>query len=90
MSTLPTVHLNGTSCEMLIEGYETAYRKLIKFKHAFNTLEFNARDYYVAEPDAWSKACDEREKMMNNVKELLEYFEAHLIHLADDYHDFQA
>ena len=25
-----------------------------------------------------------------NVKELLEYFEAHLIHLADDYHDFQA
>ena len=33
MSTLPTVHLNGTSREMLIEGYETAYRKLIRLNH---------------------------------------------------------
>jgi len=83
MTTLPTIHLNGTSREMLLEGYDAAYRKLIKFKHAFRAIEFNARDYYVAETNAWSNACEEREKMVNNISELLDYFEAHLIHLAE-------
>lgn len=83
MSSLPTIHLNGTSREMLLEGYDAAYRKLLKFRHAFREIEFNARDYYVGEPDAWNNACKEREKMLNNIHQLVDYLEEHLIHLAE-------
>ena len=83
MSSLPTIHLNGTSREMLLEGYDAAYRKLLKFRCAFREIEFNARDYYVGEPDAWNNACKEREKMLNNIYQLIDYLEEHLIHLAE-------
>jgi hypothetical protein len=83
MTTLPIIHLNGTSREMLLEGYDAAYRKLLKFRRAFREIEFNARDYYVAEPDAWSKARQEREEMQNKINCVIDYLEAHLVHLAE-------
>jgi hypothetical protein len=83
MTSLPTIHLNGTSREMLLEGYDAAYRKLLKFRRAFREIEFNARDYYVAEPEAWSDARQEREKMLNKISELIDYLEEHLVHLAE-------
>lgn len=83
MTSLPTIHLNGTGRKTLLEGYETAYRKLLKFRQAFRAIEFNARDYYVAEPDAWDNACKEREKMLNNIYQLIDYLEEHLVHLAE-------
>lgn len=83
MSYLPTIHLNGTSREMLLEGYDAAYRKLLKFRSAFREIEFNARDYYVGEPDAWNNARKEREKMLNNIHQLVDYLEEHLVHLAE-------
>jgi hypothetical protein len=83
MTSLPTIHLNGTSREMLLEGYDAAYRKLLKFRRAFREIEFNARDYYVAEPDAWSEACQEREEMQNKINCVIDYLEAHLVHLAE-------
>lgn len=83
MTTLPTIHLNGTGREMLLEDYDAAYRKLLKFRCAFRKIEFNARDYYVAEPDAWSKACGERQEMLTHINHLIDYLEAHLSHLAE-------
>jgi uncharacterized protein YutD len=83
MTSLPTIHLNGTSREMLLEGYDAAYRKLLKFRRAFQEIEFNARDYYVVEPEAWSDARQEREKMLNKISELTDYLEEHLVHLAE-------
>jgi len=83
VSTLPTIHLNGTSREVLLEDYDAAYRKLLKFSCVFRKIEFNARDYYVAEPDAWSKACEERQEMLTHINRLIDYLEEHIVHLTE-------
>lgn len=79
---LPSVHLNGTSREMLLDGYTDAYRKLIEFREAFNSIEHNARDYYVQGPDAYYKARDQRDAERQRIAELMRYLEAHLLHLG--------
>lgn len=81
--TLPTVHLNGTSRKMLADDYGTAYRALIQAREAFAAIEFNARDYYVAGPDAFSRARTERDCALQKFSQLIDYLEAHLIHLGE-------
>jgi len=81
--TLPTVHLNGTSRKMLTEGYQNAYRKLIEFRDAFSRIEHNARDYYVQGPDAWRKACHQRDVQRQRIADLMTYLEAHLLELGE-------
>lgn len=80
--TLPSVHLNGTSREMLLDGYTEAYRKLIEFREAFARIECNARDYYVQGPDAYLRARNLREAQLQRIAELMRYLEAHLLHLG--------
>lgn len=77
---LPTVHLNGTSRERLLEGYQEAYEKLVEFRDALRGIEFNARDYYV-KPGSWEKACQERDNVRESVGKVQAYLEAHLLHL---------
>ena len=79
---LPSVHLNGTSREMLLDGYTDAYRKLIEFREAFNSIEHNARDYYVQGPDAYSQARNLRDAQFQHIVDLMSYLEAHLLHLG--------
>lgn len=81
--TLPSVHLNGTSRQMLASGYHEAYRKLIEFREAFASIEFNARDYYVQGPAAFSHASAEREIQRELIGKLMAYLEAHLLHLGE-------
>ena len=80
---LPTVHLNGTSRERLLDGYLHAYQLLCAAADAFNIIEFNARDYYPQGPDAWPRASTERDAMRHHIRRLKEYLEAHLVHLSD-------
>jgi hypothetical protein len=80
---LPSVHLNGTGRTMLLDGYKEAYEKLQEFKDSFHTIEFNARDYYVQSPTAFSEARTQRDSQLNAVRRLMEYLEAHLTHLAE-------
>lgn len=79
---LPTVHLNGTSRQMLFDDYNDAYKKLIEFRDSFHSIEFNARDYYVQSNTAFSAARAERDIMEHKIGSLMQYLEAHLIHLA--------
>jgi len=81
--TLPSIHLNGTSRVTLLDGYLHAYQLLCQASDALNSVEFNARDYYVQGPDAWSRATTERDAMRHHIRRLKEYLEAHLIHLSD-------
>lgn len=81
--TLPTIHLNGTSREMLASGYQEAYRKLIEFRDAFNKIEHNSRDYYIQGPDAYYKARDQRDAQRQHIGDLMQYLEAHLLHLGE-------
>lgn len=81
--TLPTVHLNGTSREMLRTDYRNAYEKLHEFREAFASIEFNARDYYVQGPAAYSQARTERDREFQRIDALMSYLEAHLSHISN-------
>lgn len=79
---LPTIHLNGTSRDALLEEYNEAYKKLIEFKEAFRAITLNARDYYVQSNTAFYSARTERDLMEHRIGALMQYLEAHLLHLA--------
>lgn len=58
--TLPTIHLNGTSREALVDMYEAAVRALYDAAEALDMSAPNGRDYYThATADALSKASAE-------------------------------
>jgi hypothetical protein len=81
--TLPSIHLNGTGRKMLTEDYTAAYHKLIEFRDSFRSIEFNARDYYVQSNSVFSAARTERDIMEHKIGSLMEYLEAHLVHLSE-------
>ena len=80
---MPTVHMNGTSHKMLDEGYEDAYDALKAFTKAFGHIEFNARDYYVQEPNAWMAAVKARTEINLKILHISEYIQKHLESLAE-------
>lgn len=82
--TLPTLHLNGTGRNVLLAGYKDAYHCICTAHAAFSVIEFNARDYYVQGPDAYTRARTERYRMCNLFHELKHYLETHLAHLTSD------
>lgn len=79
---LPSVHLNGTSREALRDGYESAYRATAEAIDAFADNGFNARDYYVQGPNAYSDARAERDKHLKALNAALAYLEMHVEHLC--------
>ena len=60
MSTvsLPTVHLNGTSRDTLLEGYIAALDALRLAREALQAAAPNARDYYM-QPNSFALAVEE-------------------------------
>ena len=82
MVPLPTIHLNGTGRQTLLDDYNAAYHKLIEFRDAFRSIGFNARDYYVQSNTAFAEARQERDIMEHKIGALMQYLEDHLIHLA--------
>jgi hypothetical protein len=79
--TLPTIHLNGTSRADLQSGWDNAAEKLHDFMEAFGSIEFNARDYYVQGPSAWTEASDARYDINRKIREIRDYIDAHRAHL---------
>lgn len=78
---LPTLHSNGTSQKMLADGYDLAADKLYDFAKAWGAIEFNARDYYVQGPDAWTAALEEREAVNAKIREIKNYLDGMREHL---------
>ena len=60
MTTFPTIHLNGTGKQDLLDGYIAAFLAVDAAVDALTRVEFNARDYYVQGPDAYTAARAER------------------------------
>ena len=56
---LPTIHLNGTGPDTLMDSYDTASLALSDAALALRRVELNARDYYVQGPDAFRRAQEE-------------------------------
>lgn len=79
---LPVVHLNGTGRRTLIEDYENASSAVLSAIDSVANIEFNARDYYVAEPGAWEVARDQRTAILLKLREVQHYLDAHLVHLS--------
>jgi hypothetical protein len=79
--TAPTVHLNGTSAKDLWAGYEEAYDAVRAAQEALGKIEFNARDYYVQDADAFTKAQDHRYEQRQALAQVEEYLLQHLLSL---------
>lgn len=55
---LPTIHMNGSSGERLLEDTEAACRAVVVAIDALCAAAPNARDYYPQGPTAWPAADD--------------------------------
>jgi hypothetical protein len=82
--TLPTVHLNGTGRQSLSDEYMAAYTAARRAFDALCDATCNARDYYVQGDDAYFKARDERDRQLDNLRDLIRYTEAHVAHLLPE------
>ena len=81
--TLPSIHTNGTGRRMLTEDYTAAYHALQAAFRAFQSIEFNARDYYVQSDHAFNKARTERDIQLHHLAEVQHYLETHLMHIGE-------
>ena len=86
---LPTVHLNGTSKEMLLEGNEGIIRAIHRLKEAIQNCEFHPRDYYVHPLEdtviggAYGLAADERQKHLQALADFEAYILKHHDHISN-------
>jgi hypothetical protein len=65
--TLPTIHLNGTSQEALIDDARTAYSALDEAVKALCRMHPHGRDYYPV-PGTWDAASDEHDTRIQAVQ----------------------
>ena len=71
----PTVHLNGTGRDTLVDGYTEAWRAAAVAIEALERVEFHSRDYHVQGPGAYSVAAEQRQQKLielNGVKHYIE------------------
>ena len=81
--TLPSIHLNGTGRRMLTEDYTAAYHALQAAFRAFQSIEFNARDYYPQGADAFARARTQRDIQLQHLAGVQHYLETHLMHIGE-------
>lgn len=80
---LPTVHLNGTSKRMLLEGYQNAWQSLQTTIETLAKAECHPRDYYVhPDPDAYIKARDQRDKQFEDLRRIQQEIEVIVHHIS--------
>ena len=77
---VPTVHLNGTSKNALLEQRQKAWDAINKAFWALNEGCPNARDFYVQDDGAFTRAANRHRARLDQLKaisdELLEEYEA--------------
>lgn len=81
--TLPTIHANGTSLDTLLDGYDAIDLALYDLIAKWQAVEFNARDYYLQGPDAYTQARDERQQHSAKIQEIRAYIDGIRQHLYD-------
>lgn len=82
MTTLPTVHINGTSAQSLADEYLAVVRAVRLAGEALDSATCNPRDFYTQD-GAWPKARAEREEIFRKLREVKQYAEAWLEHISD-------
>ena len=90
---LPTIHLNGTPRDRLLEGTTRILGAINDLKEAIQSCEFHGRDYYVQDANpamdafnddnAFSRAYNERQKHLQAIADMERYFMNHVEHLIE-------
>jgi hypothetical protein len=80
--TLPTVHLNGTSRESLLEGYIAALDALRLATEALQASAPNSRDYYVQAGDTFCLAQNQHFVRLARLRETLDELNTIAEHVA--------
>ena len=83
---MPTVHLNGTSKEMLLEGNTDILHKIHDLEDTICKCVFHGRDYYVQDEDPYSlesyqAALKVRQKHTQALRDFRDYIEEHINHI---------
>lgn len=76
---VPSIHLNGTSCDELIEQYLDAINAGNEFAQVLNAASPNGRDYYVQGNEAlkiaqnqWACRQSKLQEIINELKEIVQ------------------
>lgn len=83
MTTIPTLHLNGTGATNLRDEYAAAYDALTKALEAFASTTCNGRDFYPQGADAYYKARDERAEAFGRLEAVRRYVGEVLMGICD-------
>jgi hypothetical protein len=83
---MPTVHLNGTPKDRLLEGNMDILHKIHNLEDSICNCVFHGRDYYVLDADPYSlesyqAALKERQKHLKNLESFREYIEKQINHI---------
>jgi hypothetical protein len=83
---MPSVHLNGTSKDVLLEGYSSISIAIHDLKDTISKCHFHGRDYYVQDDVnsvqmAFNLAYDERAKHLKALAAFEDYIEKHYKHI---------
>ena len=79
---LPTIHSNGSSAKSLTVDYSRARRAVQEAMIALMSVDFNARDYYVQGPTAWTQAVSQRHDIYQHLSDILDALHEHEIHCS--------
>lgn len=83
MTTIPTIHLNGTGYTTLRDEYAAAYDAIGKAVEAFAATTCNGRDFYPQGVDAYYRARDERTEAFTKLREAHAYVGEILMGICD-------
>ncbi len=72
---IPTIHMNGTSREALLDAILEAVHALHKAGRKLAATSPNGRDYYPQGNAATSMAMDQHEARMNKLREVISELE---------------
>jgi UDP-N-acetylmuramyl pentapeptide synthase len=73
MTTIPTIHLNGTGFTTLRDEYAAAYDAIDKAIDALAATTANGRDFYPQGADAYYRHRDERQAALDKLREAHQY-----------------
>jgi hypothetical protein len=80
----PTIHLNGTPADRLVEQYTDAFAKAQELLIALANIEFNARDYYInPDPNAFEQARQESSTRFVAVKTVRDEMQDFIVAIQD-------
>ncbi len=80
MTTLPTIHLNGTGADTLEREYRAVRKAVAAAAEALAAATCNARDFYPQHAWDWRAAQAERAEAFRLLRQVWDYAEAWELH----------